>query len=99
MSPNNDSALILSGGGARGAYQAGAIRALYEICATTGNFSIFRNLVGVSAGASAPDVLVQDLVARLQELKDVQVELMAGVEENVRFRLPPELADQPAAAQ
>jgi len=55
--------------------------------------------VGVSAGASAPDVLVQDLVARLQELKDVQVELMAGVEENVRFRLPPELADQPAAAQ
>lgn len=55
--------------------------------------------VGVSAGASAPDVLVQDLVARLQELKDIQVELMAGVEENVRFRLPPELADEPAAAQ
>ena len=60
--------------------------------------------IGVTAGASAPDVLVQDLVARLQELKDVQIELMAGVEENVRFRLPPELSDrapaeQPAAAQ
>ena len=55
--------------------------------------------VGVTAGASAPDVLVQDLVARLHDLNDVKLELMAGVEENVRFRLPPELADEPAAAQ
>jgi 4-hydroxy-3-methylbut-2-enyl diphosphate reductase len=55
--------------------------------------------VGVTAGASAPDVLVQDLVARLGELGSISVELMAGVEENVRFRLPPELTDQPAAAQ
>jgi 4-hydroxy-3-methylbut-2-enyl diphosphate reductase len=55
--------------------------------------------VGVTAGASAPDVLVQDLVARLHDLSDVKLELMAGVEENVRFRLPTELADQPAAAQ
>jgi NTE family protein len=51
MPANNDYALILSGGGARGAYQAGALRALYEICAECGNFYPFRNLVGVSAGA------------------------------------------------
>ncbi len=52
MSDNNDYALILSGGGARGAYQAGALRAIYEICKERGgNFSLFRNLVGVSAGA------------------------------------------------
>lgn len=51
MSPNNDYALILSGGGARGAYQAGVLRALYEICKETGNFYPFRNLIGVSAGA------------------------------------------------
>lgn len=57
------------------------------------------NAVGVTAGASAPDVLVQDLVARLHDLNNVKLELMAGVEENVRFRLPPELADEPAAAQ
>src|SRR5689334_15751469 len=50
-SVNNESALILSGGGARGAYQAGALRALYEICKEEGNFNLFRNLVGVSAGA------------------------------------------------
>src|SRR6185312_6911274 len=51
MDSNNDSALILSGGGARGAYQAGALRALYEICRQEKDFNLFRNLVGVSAGA------------------------------------------------
>lgn len=57
--------------------------------------------VGVTAGASAPDVLVQDLVAKLKRLRDVKLELLTGVEENVRFRLPPELAasDSTAAAQ
>jgi len=49
--PSNDYALVLSGGGARGAFQAGALRALYEISKETGNFGLFRNIVGVSAGA------------------------------------------------
>jgi NTE family protein len=47
----NDYAIILSGGGARGAYQAGGLRALFEVCQEAGNFLPFRNLVGVSAGA------------------------------------------------
>jgi NTE family protein len=51
MSVENDYALVLSGGGARGAYQAGALRALYEIGKEAGNLLPFRNLVGVSAGA------------------------------------------------
>lgn len=51
QAPNNDYSLVLSGGGARGAYQAGALRALYEICREVDNFNIFRNIVGVSAGA------------------------------------------------
>lgn len=51
MSPDNDHCLVLSGGGARGAYQAGALRAIFEICKEAGNLSLFRNLVGVSAGA------------------------------------------------
>lgn len=49
--------------------------------------------VGVTAGASAPDILVQDVVAKLKELHDVKLELMTGVAENVRFRLPAELAE------
>ncbi len=51
QSPNNDYSLVLSGGGARGAYQAGALRALYEVCKEVNNFNLFRNIVGVSAGA------------------------------------------------
>jgi NTE family protein len=51
MDEENDYALILSGGGARGAYQAGGLRALYEVCKEAGNLYPFRNLVGVSAGA------------------------------------------------
>jgi NTE family protein len=51
MENNNDFALVLSGGGARGAYQAGNLRALFEISKEAGHFKLFRNIVGVSAGA------------------------------------------------
>ena len=49
--------------------------------------------LGITAGASAPELLVQDLIANLREHYAVQVEVLAGIEENVHFRLPPELAD------
>ena len=49
--------------------------------------------VGITAGASAPERLVQELVARLAEHYEVDLETLAGIEENVHFRLPPELAD------
>lgn len=51
MTAPHSHAIVLSGGGARGAYQAGVLRAIYEIGAETGNFLLFRNLIGVSAGA------------------------------------------------
>jgi NTE family protein len=43
--------IVLSGGGARGAYQAGSLRALYEVCRDVGNLNPFETLVGLSAGA------------------------------------------------
>lgn len=43
--------LVLSGGGARGAYQAGAARAIGEIAADLGVPAPFRAIAGVSAGA------------------------------------------------
>jgi 4-hydroxy-3-methylbut-2-enyl diphosphate reductase len=49
--------------------------------------------VGVTAGASAPEVLVQGVLDGLRRFGDVTVGLMAGVPEDVRFRLPPEVAD------
>jgi 4-hydroxy-3-methylbut-2-enyl diphosphate reductase len=47
--------------------------------------------VGVTAGASAPEELVQDLIARLSDFGDVRVEELAGVEEHMQFKLPREL--------
>ena len=47
-----------------------------------------RNRVGLTAGASAPEVLVQSVIARLRELGVVAVRKMSGVEETVKFPLP-----------
>lgn len=48
--------------------------------------------VGVTAGASAPEVLVQELIAAIRDHTDVAVSVLPGVAEDVRFRLPAELA-------
>jgi 4-hydroxy-3-methylbut-2-enyl diphosphate reductase len=47
-----------------------------------------RPRVGVTAGASAPDILVQQVLARLRQLGAVSVRKMQGVQEHVRFPLP-----------
>jgi len=47
--------------------------------------------VGVSAGASAPEVLVKDVIAKLQRLGGAQVTELQGVVENVVFQLPKNL--------
>ncbi len=44
--------------------------------------------VGISAGASAPEVLVQDVIARLKELGAVSVNELQGISENVVFPVP-----------
>ena len=51
--------------------------------------------VGLTAGASAPETLVQETVSRIRNYCDVTVEKLDGVEENVHFKLPKELADVP----
>jgi 4-hydroxy-3-methylbut-2-en-1-yl diphosphate reductase len=48
--------------------------------------------VGISAGASAPEELVDELLDRLSSLFATQVETLFGTEERVQFRLPDEVA-------
>ena len=50
-------------------------------------------VVGITAGASAPEELVQELIGRLGEMFDVAVTDLDGIEESVTFRLPRELLD------
>jgi 4-hydroxy-3-methylbut-2-en-1-yl diphosphate reductase len=48
-------------------------------------------VVGLTAGASAPEALVLDVIAALRQIEPVEIAQMDGVEENIVFRLPPEL--------
>ncbi|MDY0746417.1 4-hydroxy-3-methylbut-2-enyl diphosphate reductase [Paucibacter sp. R3-3] len=56
-----------------------------------------RGTVGLTAGASAPDVLVQAVIDRLRELGATSVRSLPGVEEHVRFPLPLGLGDKSMA--
>jgi 4-hydroxy-3-methylbut-2-enyl diphosphate reductase len=56
-----------------------------------------RPRVGLTAGASAPDVLVQAVIDRLREFGATTVRSLPGVEENVRFPLPMGLGDKSMA--
>jgi len=50
--------------------------------------------IGITAGASAPESLVQGLIDRLRTHYAVSVETLAGIVENVQFRLPDELVER-----
>jgi 4-hydroxy-3-methylbut-2-enyl diphosphate reductase len=51
-----------------------------------------KHRVGITAGASAPEVLVEGVIARLKELGASQITALDGIEEKVNFPLPKELA-------
>ena len=51
-----------------------------------------KRTVGVTAGASAPEVLVQDVIFRLQQLGAKRVHEIDGIEEHVTFPLPKSIA-------
>jgi 4-hydroxy-3-methylbut-2-enyl diphosphate reductase len=51
------------------------------------------NVVGITAGASAPEAMVEHVIDALRGFAEVEVSTMAGREEHVEFRLPAELSD------
>jgi 4-hydroxy-3-methylbut-2-enyl diphosphate reductase len=55
-----------------------------------------KRRIGVTAGASAPEVLAQAVIARLRELGVRNVRALDGIEENVSFPLPRGLNLPPA---
>ena len=50
-----------------------------------------KGVVGLTAGASAPEELVKHVIEALGEIEDVEVETMDGKKEHIEFRLPAEL--------
>ena len=47
-----------------------------------------RQRVGLTAGASAPEILVRQVIDRIKELGAVSVRRLAGIEETTKFPLP-----------
>jgi 4-hydroxy-3-methylbut-2-enyl diphosphate reductase len=47
-----------------------------------------KSRIGLTAGASAPDILVQQVITRLREMGAVSVRTFAGIQETVKFPLP-----------
>lgn len=57
-----------------------------------------KQKVGVSAGASAPEILVKEVIAQLQQMGANQVRELQGVTESVVFQLPKNLVNAPNKA-
>ena len=50
-------------------------------------------VIGLTAGASAPETLVREVIAKLSEWRDVQEETVMAVEEKMVFKLPRQLLE------
>ncbi len=57
-----------------------------------------KKVIGVTAGASAPEALVEELIEKLRGFGVVEVEPLDGVTENIVFKLPQQLRDMQIAS-
>ena len=65
------------------------------------DWSLFGNItsLGITAGASAPEVLVEDVIAAFAERYEIEIETVSTAEETVSFNLPRPLREAMAAAE
>jgi len=47
-----------------------------------------KKKIGITAGASAPEILVKNLIKKIKRNYDVLIDEMNGIEENIIFKLP-----------
>jgi 4-hydroxy-3-methylbut-2-enyl diphosphate reductase len=52
-----------------------------------------KSRIGVTAGASAPEVLIEQVIEHLRQLTNAQVKSLKGIEESVSFPVPKELSN------
>lgn len=93
-SPNSSNSLRL----VEVAERAGCPYALLVERAAEIDWSVFDGIsrLGVTAGASAPEVLVDNIIDAFRDRFDVHVETVTTAEEGIAFKLPRELRDMPA---
>ncbi|HVV60663.1 MAG TPA: 4-hydroxy-3-methylbut-2-enyl diphosphate reductase [Pseudolabrys sp.] len=56
-------------------------------------------VVGITAGASAPEVMVMDVINALRRIAPVEVTALSGQKEHMEFRVPVELLDVPSSSK
>jgi len=94
-SPNSSNSLRL----VEVAERAGCPRAMLLEGVDQIDWTVFDGIgrLGITAGASAPEVLVESIIEAFKERFDVRIETVSTAEENVSFKLPRPLRDMPAA--
>jgi 4-hydroxy-3-methylbut-2-enyl diphosphate reductase len=80
------------------AERAGCPQALLVERADEIDWDVFNGIrrLGVTAGASAPEVLVDGIIDAFMARYDAHVETVTTAEENIAFKLPRPLRDMPA---
>jgi len=94
-SPNSSNSLRL----VEVAERAGCPRAMLMERSSEIDWREFEGIssLGVTAGASAPEVLVDSMIDAFAERFDVTVETVTTAQENISFKLPRQLREVPAA--
>jgi 4-hydroxy-3-methylbut-2-enyl diphosphate reductase len=80
------------------AERAGCPKAVLLQRASEIDWSVFEGVerIGVTAGASAPEVIVEEVLDAFAERFDIEVELVSTAEENIVFGLPKPLREAAA---
>ena len=93
-SPNSSNSLRL----VEVAKRAGCPRAMLVQSAREIDWNEFIGIrsVGITAGASAPEVLVNEIIDAFKARFDASVESVVTAEENIAFKLPRQLRDGPS---
>jgi 4-hydroxy-3-methylbut-2-enyl diphosphate reductase len=48
-------------------------------------------VLGITAGASAPEILIENLINKIKKIRDIEITNLKGIEENIKFKIPKEL--------
>jgi len=50
-----------------------------------------KQKIGLTAGASAPDIIIQEFINKLNQLYNIEIKKVSVAEENITFKIPKEL--------
>jgi len=94
-SPNSSNSIRL----VEVAMKAGCPHAMLVECAEDIAWNEFSGIarLGITAGASAPEALVDEIVGAFRKRFDARIETVTTANETVAFKLPRELRTKPAA--